>query len=381
MKMPRFLTTEILLSAAIVLIACGVPQAAALSEDPENNVQVLRERAREYTEKGEHAKALKVLLQANSIDPQDPEVRLSIGNAYIQMGQISKALEWWEVLLKEYPSNFALKNNMAWLYATTTNAAVKNAERAVVYAKEALLLSPISYEIWNTLSEGYTVLGEYRMAARASERALDLAIESQRSEAEIEQMREQVRKNTKLAQAVKDQSPVNQTEVGYWNNLGEYAMKRGRYREALGAYCIARLYEPENNSARFGEASVYIQIHKYRRGLEILEKLADEYPKNFSIKNNIAWLYATAQDFSVRDGAKAVAVAQKALLLDPNNYHIWSTLAEAYFILGDYEKAQRSAESALREAQLSNAALPNITTYRSQVEKCKRAVEAMSLIE
>ncbi len=182
-----------------------------------------------------------------------------------------------------------------------------------------------------------------------------------------------------VAQEGEPETEEDQAE--HWIDLGYKHVQMGRSRKSLNAFERALIMEPNNKRARFGLGTAYIQMKEYRSALNVLVPLSHEHPGDFSLKNNIAWLYATAEDHSVRDGAKAVATAQDALLLAPRDYHVWSTLAEAYYVSGEYEKALRAAEETVRLAADMKALQADKSEYREQLQKCRRAAQAMSLIE
>jgi tetratricopeptide (TPR) repeat protein len=167
----------------------------------------------------------------------------------------------------------------------------------------------------------------------------------------------------------------------HWIDLGNAEMQAEQFANAANAFKNALKEEPGSKEARFGLGTVYIHLEQYREALEVLDPMTKEFPEDYFLKNNVAWLYATAKDHSVRNGAKAVALAQDALLDAPRDYHVWSTLSEAYYVLGDYEKAVRAAEEAIRLAADARATEYNMREYRQQVLKCRKAVQAMSLLE
>jgi hypothetical protein len=82
-------------------------------------------------------------------------------------------------------------------------------------------------------------------------------------------------------------------------------------------------------------------------------------PGQFRIQNNLAWLLATASDKSLRDGARAVALATQASQLSGGaNPVILHTLAVAYAEEGDYRQATLAARRALELAlEARNSAL------------------------
>ena len=84
--------------------------------------------------------------------------------------------------------------------------------------------------------------------------------------------------------------------------------------------------------------------------------------------NNLAWLFATCPDDSIRDGKQAVQLAGTAISLPGGNAPIVvRTLAAAYAESGDFEKASETAKRAIDLANVQgNASL--VTTLRRELE-------------
>ena len=167
----------------------------------------------------------------------------------------------------------------------------------------------------------------------------------------------------------------------YWVEEGYKELQGGKASRAMKAFQDALALDDQNHRALFGIGTAYIQMQEFRKALDVLEDLSRKYPKDYSLLNNIAWLYATSEDHSVRNGVKAVKAAQDALLLAPSDYHVWSTLAEAYYVSGKYEKALRCAEEAVELGKQKRAPMKDMRDYRKQIGKSKRAAEAMSLMD
>jgi tetratricopeptide (TPR) repeat protein len=168
------------------------------------------------------------------------------------------------------------------------------------------------------------------------------------------------------------------------SQLLDKAYKRidyGGVQDAVGMFNDVLKRDPANKRARFGLGTAYIQMQRYKEALAVLEPMAKEFPEDYFLKNNIAWLYATAKDVSIRSGAKAVQYAQDALLIAPGDYHVWSTLSEGYYVSGHYDKALRAAEEALKLSLDSPTGAEGAEEYRRQVEKNRKAAQAMSVLE
>ena len=83
---------------------------------------------------------------------------------------------------------------------------------------------------------------------------------------------------------------------------------------------------------------------------------------------NLAWVLATSPDASLRDGAKAVELAENAnRLRGPGDPIMGATRAAAYAEAGRFNEARATAEEALQRAdETRNAGL--IQFLRGQVE-------------
>jgi tetratricopeptide (TPR) repeat protein len=149
------------------------------------------------------------------------------------------------------------------------------------------------------------------------------------------------------------------------------------YEAAINAYERVIQIDPEHVQARYIIGHIYISAKKYKKAEAMLLILTKENPENFQLWNNLAWLYATAEDPSIRDGKKAIKFAHEAMVLAPNDYHVWSTLSEAYYVAGEYEKSYRAithmASLAARYAKDITEA--SVTEYNEQIKKCKRAMD------
>jgi tetratricopeptide (TPR) repeat protein len=86
----------------------------------------------------------------------------------------------------------------------------------------------------------------------------------------------------------------------------------------------------------------------------------------------MGWLYATAEDPTLRDPAKALAYAQRAVdASDGKEANILDTLAEAYYVNQQYDEAIETEERALELA-------PELEPLQNQLEKFREAKAAES---
>jgi Flp pilus assembly protein TadD len=82
------------------------------------------------------------------------------------------------------------------------------------------------------------------------------------------------------------------------------------------------------------------------------KKTLEVQPNNLEAQCNLAWIFATFPDASIRNGAKAVELAQRAIeLSDGKNARIWRLAAAAYAEAGRFQDAVKAAQNGLALAE------------------------------
>ena len=171
--------------------------------------------------------------------------------------------------------------------------------------------------------------------------------------------------------------------VKFLLSVAQSYVNENNMKAAVQAYERVLSIDPEYTQARYIVGQLYITTKQYRKAEAMLLKLTTEFPEDFKLWNNLAWLYATADDPAIRSGKKAVKYAHEAMTLAPTDYHVWSTLSEAYYVSGDYEKAHRAilqmASLAVRYG--TDVTKESVQEYNQQILKCKRALDTLESME
>ncbi|OGP60150.1 MAG: hypothetical protein A2V65_10320, partial [Deltaproteobacteria bacterium RBG_13_49_15] len=116
----------------------------------------------------------KILNQELEKNPENANLYGVLGDVYYNSNRYPEAARAYETAITFKPDNPRVLNNLAWLYATCKDEFIKNPERAVRLAGQAL-----SYEqsphIWDTLAQSLYETGRMEEAIDAAQQALDLA--------------------------------------------------------------------------------------------------------------------------------------------------------------------------------------------------------------
>jgi len=112
-----------------------------------------------------------ILLRMIDRRPHDPFLLGALGDLHYSRNDLAVARQSYEQALALDPANTNVLNNLAWLYATSTDARLRNPARALDLAMAAARLRPESH-VLDTLAESYFANGRYEEALAAARRAL-----------------------------------------------------------------------------------------------------------------------------------------------------------------------------------------------------------------
>ena len=137
------------------------------------------------------------------------------------------------------------------------------------------------------------------------------------------------------------------------NNLAKALLQKGRLAEAMVHYRKFFEIEPENVEARNILGTALIQQGRIREAIEQWHDALAIEPENGNAASNLAWVFATCPDDSIRDGRRAVELAEKALRISGGKIPmIFRVLAAAY---AEDRRFSQAIETAQRGADLATS--------------------------
>jgi len=156
------------------------------------------------------------------------------------------------------------------------------------------------------------------------------------------------------------------------DNLAKALLKKGQVAEAMVHYRKFLELEPANVEARNTLGTALIQQGHIREAIDQWQEVLALQPENGNAASNLAWVFATCTDESIRDGTRAAQLGEKALRISGGKIPmIYKVLAAAYAENGRFadaiETAQRGAELATTQDNPGLAAEleSNIALYQS----------------
>ena len=268
--------------------------------------------------RGNVDEAIRDFRKALELWPNQSKDHNNLGKALVQKGRIAEAMDHFQTALRVSPDDPDTESNIgaASLQQGDADEAISHLRRAV--------------EKWPRHAQGHINLGN----ALLQNREIDAAI------AEYE-------KTLAL--------PFDHAESHY--SIGTALRQKGDVEEAIVHYRKALELRPDYANAHNNLGNALRQQGRTEEAVHEYEAALKSEPDSILAGNNLAWILATSPNASVRDGAKAVQLAQRANRLsggsDPIILH---TLAAAYAENRQFSEAVNAAQRALELADANGVA-------------------------
>ncbi len=332
-------------------------------------------------EKGKMDEAIVHLRKASAIVPDDPEFHFNLGNALVQKGEVDEAIARFRKAIDLKPDYSAAYSNLGSLllkkggvdeaialfrkalqiksddmeahYNLGSALFQKNgADEALLHFQAALQLKPESVEARYSLGNVLLVMGKIDEAIGHYQKILQMRPEFTDA---VYNLGNALLQQGNVEEAITQYKRALELKPEFadvYNNFGNALAHGGRLDEAIAHYEKALQLRPEMAEAHNNLGNVLLQKGRYHEAIGHLEKVLVLKPDDAGAQNNLAWLLATSAQASLREGERAIKLAQRANQLtggkDPN---ILETLAAAYAEAGRFGDALTSAKNAIELAR------------------------------
>jgi protein O-mannosyl-transferase len=163
-----------------------------------------------------------------------------------------------------------------------------------------------------------------------------------------------------------DNSPAHE-------NLAKALLQKGQAADALVHYRKLLELQPDNIEVHNIVGTVLTQQGQVKEGVEEWQKVLMIQPDNGNAMSNLAWVFATSPDDSLRNGTKAVQLAEEAMRISAGRIPIiFRTLAAAYAETGRFSEAIQTAQRGIEVANsqgnsgLATELQGNVVLYQEQ---------------
>lgn len=154
--------------------------------------------------------------------------------------------------------------------------------------------------------------------------------------------------------AIQDYNEAIRLDPAYvraYNNRGDAHRHKGDYDRAIQDHTAALRIKPDYVMAFNFRGNAYRRKGLYDRAIADYDRAIRLKPEGDYAYQSLAWLLATAPDGRYRDGARAVRLAKRAVVLDVNESYNHMALAAAYSEVGRFDDAVAAQERAMDMAR------------------------------
>jgi protein O-mannosyl-transferase len=298
-----------------------------------------------------------------ALEPAFAEAHMSLGNVLLAKGQGSEALDHLQKALELQPTLAAGRLSLA-------NALVQQgrAEEAIAQFGQVLAMQPRSAVAHNGL--GNALLQKGRTEEALAHYQAALRIEPRFAEAHLNmanlllQQQQLDRAITHFQAALKLQPDL----AAAHNNLANALLTKGSVDDAIVHFEQALKLQPNLAQAHNGLANAFLRKGRMAEAVTHYEAALAALPNHPYLLNNLAWVMATCPDASIRNGPRAIELAQQAeRVTGGKDPALLGTLAAAYAEAGRFAEAVATAQRAL-ELATAQANTNQVETSRARLK-------------
>ena len=259
--------------------------------------------------RGSNAEAIISCRKALEIAPNFVKARSSLGRALAATGHLDQAIAEYRVALQTNPDDAGILGNLG-----DALSSVGKLQEAAVQYRHAVQIDPADEDARFNLGLALFQNGD--------------------TDDSIAQFQEALK--------------IKPRDDAVLNVLGQALAKAGRTDEAIASYRAAVKLNSRSAAAWDNLGVVLVQHGGVKEALDCWQRALEIAPDQLSTLNNLAWPLATTPDAALRNGMKAVALAERARQLSGgSNPVILHTLAAAYAEAGRFDEAAAAARRAL----------------------------------
>jgi tetratricopeptide (TPR) repeat protein len=345
-----------------------------------NTVAVIAGLGRAAVAKRDYAAAVTYLEQALTIDPGAEGLHAPLAAAYRGLGQIDKAKphigQWQNKDLpvpdpRQEQMDLLLESGLSYELRGIRAFEVRNWKVAAELFRRGLALtaagSPLRRSLQHKLGTALALQGDAAGAEKQFQAVIDAhaqGIDEATAKAHYS-LGLMMASDGRAAQALPHLQSAIASQPNYVEAhlaLADFLRRHKRPDAAIEEYRATLALNPRHAVARLGYAMCLHDLKRDRETRAWLEEAVKDAPDRTEYKIALARVLATSPDAGVRDGQKALDLAQELFKLPQHTTALGETIAMALAEYGDYAQAvsiQRDVIAAARRSGLT-AQLPQM---------------------
>ena len=319
---------------------------------------------------GDQETALRHYDVALRINPNRVDTRIDAGGAHLCLARrtgdpnrLQEAEKQYRKALEIRPDHFE-----AHLGLGTVLLLLGQRQEAFLHLGEAVRIGPDAAEAHQLLGYALSTAGQTEAAIRHWQRALALAPDQPAVRLQLATALIETGRVDEAETYLQELAATDPTNPAVLTARGMLRLRQGRFREALHDLTAAVRRRDDMPRAHLYLGTVRNQLGMTEQAVAAFRRAIELRPDFPQALNNLAWIYATAQDDEHRRPKQAVELAERAVqLTGRGNPSLLDTLAAAYATAGRFDDAVATAREAMQLAQ-STGATPLAASLRERLE-------------
>jgi tetratricopeptide (TPR) repeat protein len=288
------------------------------------------------------------------LHPRDAKSHNSLGVALLQQGKVNQAIAQYQMALNINPHLAPAHFNLGNVFLQTGKL-----DDAILHYQQALQGEEDHAKIFVNLGNAFQQKEDLDQAITDYRQALQIDPDDPKAHKGLGSVFQQQGRVDEAITQYREELKTEPNDARTQDTLGVLLLEKGDADEAIIHFQKAIQVDPRNAKAENNLGNAFLQKGNTGEAFAHFEQALRIIPDQPAIQNNLAWIYATSQESSLRNGAKAVELARQANTLSGGeNPTVLRTLAAAYAEAGRFAEAKATVQRALTLAETqSNSTL------------------------
>ena len=277
-------------------------------------------------QQGKLDEALAIYRKLIQREPDNANVHAILGSVLSGQGKLDEAVVAYRKAIELVPEDAEFHNSLGIVLENQG----KLAEAIAAYRK-AIELDPKDAAVYCNLGDALRKLGKLDESVVACRKAVELQPNLAPAHLNLGNDLSELGKLDEAIAELRRAIELDPDTALAYNNLGNALKDMGQLDEAIAAYRKVLELKPDCVAGYSNLANALSKQGHFDEALAANQKVIELEPKNPAGYNGVAWLLATAPTPEVRDPARAVELATRAVELASADGGSWNTLGLARY--------------------------------------------------
>jgi protein O-mannosyl-transferase len=285
--------------------------------------------------------------EALRLRPGDPDLLTNLANALVQKKEFPEAIERYRAVVALRPNDGEARRNLG-------KALLQSGLRdeGLAELREALRIRPNDSDASYSLGSAFLEQGELDEAIAHFRKAIDSNPNSHPAHYNLAIA---LNRKGQLDDAITEFRETLRLQPGdanAHNNLAIALLKKGQIQDAIAAWTKALQLQPKNADMRNNLAVALLQAGRGAAAVAQWQETLRLEPGKIGTQITLAWILSTSPDGDIRDGTKALELAQRAdRTSGGRNLMVFRVRAAAYAEIGRFPEAINAAQEGAQRAE------------------------------